>query len=85
MTTMDPTELPVCIFISRSLARSDFSAVSEGRHYDGNRFLTQTAFNTGMSKSLSRALKGGLKANYAFIFQHKGAESPENHPISGSF
>lgn len=75
----------------RSLAWSDFQRFVEDvimtALSNPTDFWPQTAFNTGMSKSLSRALKGGLNANYAFIqkrfFQHKGAESPENEPSEG--
>lgn len=96
VTTMDPWHTKphrtawVHIYL-RSLALSDFQQfvkeVIMMPLYSPTDFWPQTAFNTGMSKSLSRALKEGLNANYAFIhgafFQHKGAESPENEPSQG--
>lgn len=55
----------------RSLAQSDFQQfvkeVIMMPLYNPTDFWPQPAFNTGMSKSLSRALKEGLNANYAFI------------------
>ncbi len=58
-------------FYLRSLARSDFQRfvkdVIMTALSNPTDFCPQTAFNTGMSKSLSRALKRGLNVNYAFI------------------
>lgn len=96
LTTMDPWHTKprrtawVHIYL-RSLAQSDFQQFVKEvimiPLYNPTGFWPQTAFNTGMSKSLSHALKEGLNANYAFIhrafFQHKGAESPENEPSQG--